>query len=172
MRTIWSRNTRGIAVVSVLALAVTACSALGAEGTGGGGATGDYPSYASAEELFASADLVVEATVEGSRTEPIDVAEDAAEEGLAPIEYTVYSLTVSEVFSGAAPEGVLEVKHPVGQEDLELREGSAYVLFLQTYGDEVPPSLLNPDQGAHLVGDDGSLEPVGGSLEVDRDDLG
>ncbi|MFL1378320.1 MULTISPECIES: hypothetical protein [unclassified Nocardiopsis] len=170
MRTIWSRSTGGIAVVSVLALALSACSS---PSPSTGGATGDYPSYASAEELFESADLVVEGTVEGSRTEPIDISEGGeAEEGLEPLEYTVYTLAVSEVFKGEAPGGALEVKHENGgPDDLELREGDTYVLFLATY-DDVPASLLNPDQSAYLVGGDGGLEPVGGGLEVTREDLG
>jgi hypothetical protein len=157
-------------MASVLGLALSACSSPSPSTEG---AAGDYPSYASAQELFEAADLGVEATGEGSRTEPIDVSEGGrAEEGLEPIEYTVYTLAVSEVFGGQAPEGALEVKHENGgTDDLELREGDTYVLFLATY-DDVPASLLNPDQSAYLVDGDGGLEPVNGSLEVTREDLG
>ncbi|CAL9547199.1 hypothetical protein SUDANB121_04378 [Nocardiopsis dassonvillei] len=170
MRAIRIQSTGGIAVASVSVLALVACSSPSPSSEG---AMGDYPSYASAQELFEAADLVVEATVEGSRTEPIDVSEgDGAEEGLEPIEYTVYTLAVSEVFEGRDPGGVLEVKHENGAtDDLELREGETYVLFLATY-DDVPASLLNPDQSVYLVGGDGELEPVGGTLEVTREDLG
>ncbi|WP_017581886.1 hypothetical protein [Nocardiopsis valliformis] len=151
---------------AALALGGTACSS-----DGGGDrseATSDYPSYSSAGELLGAADLVVEAALEGTRTEDIDVSEEGGQE---PVEYTVHTFTVSEVHKGELSDRRVEVKRAVDTSGPELVEGSAYVLFLETYGDDVPPSLVNPDQGAHLVGDDGELEPVGGSLEVDRDDL-
>jgi hypothetical protein len=143
----------------------------GSDGAGSGpgpgsGARGDYPVYATVDDLFAKADLVIEGV-------PGDGA-DREVEGTAYKVYEVYEVVVSRVWKGVVkPGGVVEVKR-VRDEEQQLDGGTGYLLFLESYPDlpGIPASTLNPEQGQYPL--DAAGAPVslpGNALTVTAADL-
>jgi hypothetical protein len=185
------RISRLTAVVVALALAVAGC------GKPFGGRVvyqGDYPSYQNAAELVEKATLVIEATVAGPHVDKLypsgggtdpetnpqaGAAEPEDDPGLV---ITVWSATVKTVHKGSAKPGdVVEVKQMGGQFDgvvyeqegqVPFREGTTYLLFLETYPDAAA-SLLNPDQAQYEVTQDGTYRPVSedNQITVTRENL-
>ncbi|MEZ0073767.1 hypothetical protein [Planotetraspora sp. GP83] len=135
----------------------------------------DYPAYDSADNLFNTADLIVEATVS---TQPVSVQElkpdtagddpklnPAAGAPTAevaqppdPVVISVYKASVTKVYKGAAQVGQsIDIQQLGGklngityqeEEAHALQQNQGYVLFLQTYPD-APAALLNPLQGQY-----------------------
>ncbi|MCT9931793.1 hypothetical protein N5079_16395 [Planotetraspora sp. A-T 1434] len=142
----------------------------------------DYPAYDSADNLFNTADLIVEATVS---TQPVSVQElkpDTAgadpklnpaagaptpQEPPDPVVISIYKASVTKVYKGAAQVGQsIDVQQLGGtlngityqeEEEHALQQNQGYVLFLQTYPD-APAALLNPLQGQYPLNATG--EPV------------
>jgi hypothetical protein len=157
------------------ALVLVGCGSPAGAGDGGGGgrdgggrgsdsgSIADYPVYATVDDLFARADLVVEGV-------PGDGA-DRAFEGVA---YTVYEVEVSRVWKGVVKPGdVVDVKR-VRDEEQQFDAGKGYLLFLESYPDfpGIPASTLNPEQGQYPL--DAAGPPVslpGNALRVTAADL-
>jgi hypothetical protein len=146
--------------------------AAGSEGAGSGpgpgsgpgsGAQGDYPVYATLDDLFAKADLVIEG-----------VPGDGADRDFEGTAYKVYEVEVSRVWKGVVKPGdVVEVKR-VRDEEQQLDDGTGYLLFLESYPDfpGIPASTLNPEQGQYPL--DSAGAPVslpGNALTVTAADL-
>ena len=137
---------------------------------------GDYPSYATVDEMVAQADLVVRGTALSAR-EDVLLPDDATgtdpltnpQAGVSPdrddasgVDVTVTAVRVDEVFKGdVAPGDTIEVSRPAGESDEPKPDSrTGYVMFLATYGPGKPGSLLNP-QAIYVVEADGStLRPV------------
>jgi hypothetical protein len=138
----------------------------------------DYPAYNTVDELYAKADVVVEARLTGPMrvqeqlpvtggADPQANPEAGAEGANAasdPIIVTVYQAHVTRVLKGQAKNGdAVEVKQlggsfkGVNYEEAEgrpLKPGTPYLLFLQTFPD-APASLLNPDQAQYPLDQNG-----------------
>ena len=142
----------------------------------------DYPSYASVDELWQAADLVVEVTLGPEpRVERIQVAFPLPGQTLPAGErvgdvYTVHAAEVTVVWKGAADVGhVVRVKQAGGEhggtsypagDGSALEPGGAYLLFLETYDEVgVPASLVNPTQGQY------PLDPAGQPQALDGNDV-
>lgn len=148
----------------------------------------DYPSYASLDELWERADLVVVATVgRDTRVEPLSATVDGDDDpqanpnagvdspgaGPEPLVTTVFQADVSRVFKGgrAADAGPVEVSQLGGTHDgvtytdpesVQLTPGSEYLLFLAVFPDS-PASLLNPVQGQYPIGESGEPTALEGN---------
>ena len=172
-----------------LMLGLTACD-------GGAVAMADYPAYDTVGDLADAADVVVDGVVLDERTEDIVTQMDSMSDdpylnpqaGLPddgeppdyPAEpYLVYRIEVKTDFKGAlSPGDVIEVKvglRPTAEPVPHLDVGDEYLLFLSEPYGEVPRSMLNPDQAAYRVEEDGgysSLRPESTiALEVTRAEL-
>ncbi|MEV1318065.1 hypothetical protein AB0J14_18520 [Micromonospora arborensis] len=129
----------------------------------------DYPSYATADELFERASVVVQGRIDSS--EQVLRVVQAAPQGQAlpaPVEaerregmvVTVRTIKVARVFKGnVKPGDVVQVKQLGGKLDgvtyteehgVPLQKNGQYMLFLETYSDQ-PASLLNPVQAQYPV---------------------
>lgn len=183
----WVRTLPGL--VAAVLLGVAACGAPAVS-------QADYPHYDSADALFGTATLVVEAEVAGDSrvtrlsprldggTDPVTNPQAGAPAGEAPdaVVVTVRQARLLTVYKGAAKAGdTVEVKQLGGTlagvthetaGEVPLTAGR-YVLFLETYPD-APASLLNPYQGQYRVTDAGDLAQVGDNripltrLDLDR----
>lgn len=191
----WNRQIASLALAA-LACVTAACSP--SQVTDEVFYNAAYPSYATATELGAEADLVIEGTIVSSAVKEIDIAtqlssEDADDPKLnpggsvdpapMPIVYTVHQVRVDRVIKGDASVGeVIEVKELGGTlgktkyvtaEGIVLKGKATYVLFLATF-DGSPASLLNPVQGAYkrdgnaLVGASGNQIGVAEIAEFDQ----
>ncbi|MFC8297848.1 hypothetical protein [Micromonospora orduensis] len=141
----------------------------------------DYPSYATAGELYGRASVVVQGQVEA--TQRVVRLVQAAPPGQvlpAPVDaerregmvVTVRTVKVSRVFKGAVKPGdVVQVKQLGGNLDgvtyteehgVPLRENGQYTLFLETYPDQ-PASLLNPVQAQYPVESGNGLRSLPGN---------
>ncbi|GAA1369649.1 hypothetical protein [Catellatospora chokoriensis] len=158
--------------------------------------SGSYPGYASVKQLWSTADLVIEGTVQpGGRVIVImPVAGDGTDpqadpggslDGLteeeAGLVYTVRTVLVSRVLKGKASAGQqIEVKEMGGTRNgvryveegaTPLTEKSRVLLFLQTYPDSAA-SLLNPQQARFdLDGAGGYRSLPGNALRATPADL-
>ncbi|MBR6108957.1 MAG: hypothetical protein IKQ36_04395 [Clostridia bacterium] len=112
---------------------------------------GDYPYYASVEELMEASDAVIVGEVISAGEErSMSVSPDSTEKLI----YTVSKVRVTEAVKGRLRTGdVIEVKQ-LGSEKVHYEEsgsffkkGSTRLLFLAAY-DDVPYSPVNPYQGA------------------------
>jgi len=163
---------RLLALTGALLAAVVlgGCAAASGGGGGGGGgagsgsgSTGDYPVYATVDDLFAKADLVIEG-----------VPGDGAGRAFQGVAYRVYEVEVSRVWKGVVKPGdIVEVKR-VRDEEQQLDGGKGYLLFLESYPDfpGVPASTLNPEQGQYRL--DAAGAPVslpGNAVTVTAADL-
>jgi len=128
--------------------------------------SGDFPHYTNIEHLASNASEVVRVEVLSERVEAINIwlppqneFEDTGEVlREAYFIYTIHQLRILEVFKGDVNVGdILEVKQIGGQLDgltvinddkISFGAGDDLVLFLQSF-DDVPASLLNPDQSAY-----------------------
>lgn len=152
---------RGIAALAVSVALLGGCSSAAPP------AQGDYPSYATVDEMVATADLVVRGTAVSSRTDVLLPDEATGDDpltdpqaGAAPdddssgVDVVVTAVRVDEVFKGDVRAGdQIEVSRPAGEADAPA-VGSGYVMFLATYGAGKPASLLSP-QAVYAVGADG-----------------
>ena len=130
----------------------------------------DYPGYDSLEALTDRADLIVQGTVKEMQYKQIDISLGKGSDD-SPSPYTVYTLTIDEVFKGDGNVGeTIEVKVPggifdgvayviEGMDSPLLEKDQSYVLFLATY-ENLPVSLLNLTQAAYEIGEDGELAGV------------
>ncbi|GIF46508.1 hypothetical protein DFJ67_8363 [Asanoa ferruginea] len=177
----------GLRISRLTVIAVAALLAVGGCGKAFGGRVvyqGDYPSYQSLAELTEKATLIIEATVSGPRVDKLYASRD---DGTEPnddtgIVITVWSASVKAVHKGSSKPGdVVAVKQTGGQLDgvvyeeaggVPLREGTTYLLFLETYPDAAA-SLLNPTQAQYEVAQDGTYRPVSEDnlITINRDDL-
>jgi hypothetical protein len=141
----------------------------------------DYPSYATADQLFERATVVVQGRVESDKKvvrlvqaapqgQALPAAVDAERrEGMV---VTVRTVTVSRVFKGnVKPGDIVKVKQLGGKLDgvtyseehgVPLVDNGQYTLFLETYPDQ-PASLLNPVQGQYLVDAGNGLHALPGN---------
>jgi hypothetical protein len=186
------RIGRLMVVVAVLAVGMGGC------GKPFGGRVvyqGDYPSYQSVAEMVEKATLVVEATVARPRVDKLYPSDSggtdprANPQAGAPeadddtgIVITVWSATITAVHKGInKPGDVVDVKQMGGEFDgvvyeqpgqVAFREGTTYLLFLETYPDAAA-SLLNPTQAQYEVVQDGSYRPVSADnrITIDKQDL-
>lgn len=117
---------------------------------------GDYPYYASVEELMEASDAVIVGEVISAGEErSMSVSPDSAEK----LTYTVSKIRVTEAVKGRLRTGdVIEVKQ-LGSEKVHyaesgsyLKKGSTQLLFLEAY-DGMPYSPVSPYQGAAEVRD-------------------
>ncbi|MEV7331896.1 hypothetical protein [Micromonospora sp. NPDC093244] len=169
----------------LLAAAATACSANADHGDAPHPQNvlyrADYPSYATAGELYAGASVVVQGHVESAqRVVRLVQAAPPGQTLPAPVEaerregmvVTVRTVKVSRVFKGAVKPGdVVQVKQLGGKLDgvtyteehgVPLRENGQYTLFLETYPDQ-PASLLNPVQAQYPVESGDGLRSLPGN---------
>lgn len=144
--------------------ALIAAAVLGGCGSAsGGGGSGDYPVYATVDDLYAKADLVIEG-----------VPGDGVNRAFEGTSYKVYEVEVSRVWKGiVTPGDIVEVKR-VRDEEQQLDGGKGYLLFLESYPDfpGVPASTLNPEQGQYRL--DAAGAPVslpGNAVTVTAADL-
>jgi hypothetical protein len=141
----------------------------------------DYPFYATADELFKGATLVVQGRIESGKDVIRIVQPAPAGKALpGPVEaerregmvVTVSTVKVARVFKGdAKPGDVVQVKQLGGKLDgvsyaeengVPLRENGQYALFLETYSDQ-PASLLNPVQAQYPVESGNALRSLPGN---------
>lgn len=182
------RRLRWLAGAVILALTASAC---------GGTVTSlaDYPHYGTAEELFDTATLVVEADVANTSRvtrqpalpaagdDPVTNPQAGAPPGEEPdaLVMTVRTARIVTVYKGAAKAGdTIEVGQSGGTIDgvrheqaeaVPLTGGARHVLFLETF-DNAPAVLLNPTQGQYRVGGDGTVSAVADNpLRLSRADL-
>lgn len=151
---------------------------------------GDYPSYASLEQLCRESQLVVLATALSDEVREVDLSlppgdsleenpsagvSDAPDPAPFMVVETVTTMSVDQVFKGDAKVGSsIEVGQPGGKLDdvvyvadrFDLAAGTSAVLFLNVWGNDVPSSPLNPSQGAYTVDDSGWLVPQPGNSAV------
>jgi len=162
------------AVLAVLVLGVGAC------GQSRVVYQGDYPHYESVAELVKKANLVVEVAVADPRVGKLYPTDGPRNDETAVV-ITIYDATVAKVHKGSVRTGdVIEVQQMGGESDgvvyenpevVPFREGTPYLLFLETYPDS-PAALLNPDQGQYEVDPAGTYRPVGdNTLAVTAKDL-
>ncbi|MEV4534763.1 hypothetical protein AB0J82_13125 [Asanoa sp. NPDC049518] len=141
---------------------------------------GDYPHYESVAALLEKATLVVEVTTANPRFDKLYPIDGPKTDDTAVV-ITVYDATVTRVHKGPAKTGdVIEVQQTGGESDgvvyeqpgqVPFHEGTAYLLFLETYPDS-PASLLNPDQAQYEVDPAGGYRSVGeNTLTVTGKDL-
>lgn len=112
--------------------------------------SGDYPHYATQQELenAASAILVVDVLSE-------------APGSFEGIDAEVKTVKVVADAADVHPVGeVLEIKEMPGEDALNV--GGRFVVFIEEYDNGVPASLLNPTQGAYLV-DGNTARPLEGN---------
>lgn len=151
----------------------------------------DYPVYHTSEEIIDSADLIVRGTVVDSRVAQLaaDISTDGdqatnpqaglSEEEAARVPsvvVTIFSVRVTDVLKGElGASDLVEVSQLGGELDdvsyedagtvhLSRAEESEYVLLLDDHGSEAPFDLLNPQQAAYTLADNGilqSLSPAG-----------
>ncbi|SDY94155.1 hypothetical protein SAMN05421684_2456 [Asanoa ishikariensis] len=172
-----------MALRRIVAVAVVALLAAGGCGKALGGRVvyqGDYPRYQSVAELLERATLVVEATTANPRFDKLYPTDGEKTEETAVV-ITVYDATVTKVHKGSARVGqVVQVKQMGGEidgvvyeqpEQVPFRDGTPYLLFLETYPDAAA-SLLNPDQAQYEVDPAGGYKPLGdNTLTVTAADL-
>ncbi|MFY1700099.1 MULTISPECIES: hypothetical protein [unclassified Solwaraspora] len=125
------------------------------------GQTADYPWYTDAEALYAAADLIVVGTPDGGERRDVTISSDGD-----TMAHQVFSVTVSQVFKGDAATGttvlVKQTLDEARSADSGLVDGQPALLFLEVY-DDVPTSLLNPDQGWYRIDPSGEPTPLPGN---------
>ena len=150
------RRRPALAIALAVALASTVVGTVAACSTEPGAAA-DYPAWASAAELGAAADTVIEGTVLDQRAEDIDIVihSDSDDPELNPQ-------------AGLPDDGDQATSEP----EPRLEVGGAYLLFLGEASPDIPRSMLNPDQAAYRAEPDGtyrSLTPESAiALEIGR----
>jgi len=188
------RRRPALAITLAVTLAGTVVGTVAACSTEPGAAA-DYPAWASAAELGAAADTVIEGTVLDQRTEDIDtvINSDSDDPELNPqaglpddgdqapsdvVPFIVYRIEVTEGFAGAVAGDVVEVMvrdQATSEPEPRLEVGGHYLLFLSEAYLDFPRNMLNPDQAAYRAEPDGtyrSLTPESTiALEVTRADL-
>lgn len=133
------------------------------EGTIATSFSAEYPSYATANDLVETADLVFSGTVKGISYEDLDVRVGSGEDSATGISssgnipYTIYEIDVDTVYKGTAEEDVVRIKVPGGEKDGKLyiadgapkiSEGEEYLFLAETY-ENTYPSLLNLSQSTY-----------------------
>lgn len=189
---------RKISLLAIVALASVLTGACQADGNGASVVEyhGDYPTFSSAQELNSAADTVIEGQIIGTSVQEITLrpqgggspeqdpaagtGRDPAADALTMV-YTVSKVSVTKVHKGTVKAGdVLVIKQPGGQfkgvdyraERLSLPATSSYLMFLETYPDGTPASLLNQSQAAFTVAADGSyVAGPGNDLAVSAETL-
>lgn len=121
----------------------------------------DYQWYNGIEELFESADLVVQGKAVQSKDVKLNVGVNTKDS----MPYIVSTFNIEKTFKGDSKTNTIEVKQLGGKikdetywvQDAEyLKEDRTYILFLKTY-DDSPASLLNPVQGMYHVADNENI---------------
>ena len=163
-----TKKFMGAVLCAVMIAASAACSAQ-PPGSPSGTVTyrADYPSYQTLEDLAQRADLVVRGTVTSTRVAAINDAiqptssdPKANPGGDTPAStsvYTVYTISVTDVYKGAVPASkTIEVKDLggtlngvtyVSEDSVNFKPNKKYILFLETYP-QSPAMLLNPVQAS------------------------
>lgn len=158
-------RARGVLAVSLAVGAVLAagCSTGGASSAGADGAV--HPSWAirydSLEELAASADLVVVATVSSDGERGPEVVDDAPDR----MAYRSYTLDLESVLKGPYGDGdqvaLLELAYGQSGDPMQLdglpwsERGDRGVYFLRRSEEHAGAYVLLTDQGRFLFGEDG-----------------
>ena len=149
-----------------------------------------YPVYATAADLSADADVVVQVEVIASAVKELGIleeltGEEAADPELNPggstaesetlLVYTVHHVRVTKVVKGDVAVGsVIEVKELGGTlgdtkfltpEGTLLGKGGEYLLFLKTFKGS-PASLLNPIQATYAYEDERLVSMVGNTIQA------
>lgn len=114
----------------------------------------DYPEYENANTLVDSSDLIFSGTVKGISYEQLDVRtkkEEGSETDEEKIPYTIFEISVEQVYKGSIDGDTIRIKRPGGQTDdtehivsdaPEISIGNTYLFLTETY-DNSYPSLVN-----------------------------
>jgi predicted Zn-dependent protease with MMP-like domain len=109
----------------------------------------DYYNYGSREELVSDSNYVIEGKITKDRVTSIDIG---IEKPLS-LDYMVYKFEIAEVICGDKTlSGEILVKQLIS--DANLENGDQVILFLESYNDGTPFSIVNPYQGSvEIYGD-------------------
>lgn len=123
----------------------------------------DYPAYETAQEIVDSADLLFSGTVEKISYEMLNVRTETENDSLTgssetqDIPYTIYEITVADVYKGSVEGNTISIKQPGGVFDgdqyvidgaVSIEQGETYLFLTATYEDSYP-SLLNVTQALY-----------------------
>lgn len=129
----------------------------------------DYPVYNSQAAMENKANLIIEGKILSSEVKKINIAQitNSNDPKINPsidgkkstegneTEYTVSKVKVSEVYKGQNVNlgDIIEIKELGGagskSENKKLNKETDYLLFLESYPNGIPSSLLNPAQGSY-----------------------
>ncbi|MCI2257016.1 hypothetical protein L2D08_22065 [Domibacillus sp. PGB-M46] len=136
----------------------------------------DYPRYTTQTELEQASDLIVEGNVLDSKVESVNISlpndsndlrenptlgtEKEVREEETEFLYTISQVKVAQVYKGDNVQigDVVEVKQLSGGSDgvtyteensNPIKPKNEYIMFLATFPNEIPYSLVNPEQGSY-----------------------
>ncbi|MCM2676977.1 hypothetical protein [Alkalicoccobacillus plakortidis] len=123
---------------------------------------GDYATFSRIDELIKMSDLIVRGTVSAAETKTIDISTNSEEIAMMP--YVVSTITITDQYkSNDRPINQEEILvkqtindvasgiHMSTADESALEIGNEYILFLSTFDDDTPASLINPSQGLYIV---------------------
>lgn len=124
----------------------------------------EYPKYENADTLVDSTDLIFSGTVNDISYEQLDVRTEK-EEGLETdeekIPYTIFEISVDQVYKGSIDGDTIRIKRLGGQTDdteyvlsdaIEISIGDTYLFLTEAY-DNSYPSLVNVEQSVYNMED-------------------
>lgn len=140
----------------------------------------DYPEYENANTLVDSTDLIFSGTVKDISYEQLDVRterEEGSETDGEKFPYTIFEISVDQVYKGSMDGGTIRIKRLGGQTDdtgydlsnaVEISIGNKYLFLTKTYDDSYP-SLVNMAQSAYNMEDAQEEGTVSYPMEWNQD---
>lgn len=127
----------------------------------------EYPEYENANTLVDSSDLIFSGTVKDISYEQLDVRtekEEGSETDGEKLPYTIFEISVDQVYKGSIDGGTIRIKRLGEQTDdtesdlsdlddaIDISIGNTYLFLTKTYADSYP-SLVNMAQSAYNMED-------------------
>lgn len=127
----------------------------------------EYPEYENANTLVDSSDLIFSGTVKDISYEQLDVRtdkEEGSETDGEKLPYTIFEISVDQVYKGSIDGDTIRIKRLGGQTDdtendlsdlddaIDISIGNTYLFLTETYADSYP-SLVNMAQSAYNMDD-------------------
>lgn len=128
------------------------------------GISAEYPEHKDANKLVDSANLIFSGTVKDISYEKLDVRtekEEGSETDGEELPYTIFEISVDQVYKGSIDGDTIRIKRLGGQTDdteydlsdaIEINKGNKYLFLTETYEDSYP-SLVNMAQSVYNMED-------------------
>lgn len=144
------------------------------------GISAEYPEHEDANTLVDSANLIFSGTVKDISYEQLDVRtekEEGSETDGEELPYTIFEISVDQVYKGSIDGDTIRIKRLGGQTDdteydlsdaVEISIGSRYLFLTETYEDSYP-SLVNMAQSVYNMEDAQGEGAVSDGKSSDQD---